>query len=354
MSDTVQQTFPVLVVIWNPVRKVWRSVRFEQAVVKATMTKSAMQAPSYDKRALFRALSLGEIPYGPCFCGSAGIFTMDVGYPMFDQKGILNALQVIRFNTCHKRECDDEARRLQTKAMAHLEQYHTVVKLCAGCGTTEGKLSKCGGCRLVYYCSKACQSDARETHAETCFEAMPQAVRLEIEYALYCWRPDRKGFVGNYYVRPVENEAAMSKTSVLASLRTIDEILDLPNGVQSLENWTRRCFCGARPISSPRVRSMELSLMMGDGNRQLTRRVLLFVAYVCQERSCMAGWSQIDKRLRNEAEEARHLVRICNKCLFVPQFTMQKCGRCMSVYYCSETCQQEDWEEHKTTCCPRE
>ena len=33
-----------------------------------------------------------------------------------------------------------------------------------------------------------------------------------------------------------------------------------------------------------------------------------------------------------------------------PLEELQKCGRCMSVYYCNKECQRNDWSLHKKTC----
>jgi len=39
--------------------------------------------------------------------------------------------------------------------------------------------------------------------------------------------------------------------------------------------------------------------------------------------------------------------RVCGLC---DSKASKKCGKCLNVRYCSETCQDQDWEEHKKTC----
>ena len=39
---------------------------------------------------------------------------------------------------------------------------------CAGCGTMEGKLCKCSGCRKVQYCSRECQGKDWKRHKPAC------------------------------------------------------------------------------------------------------------------------------------------------------------------------------------------
>ncbi len=45
--------------------------------------------------------------------------------------------------------------------------------------------------------------------------------------------------------------------------------------------------------------------------------------------------------------------RVCGYCT-IPLDHRYKCGRCRIVAYCSEACQQRNWEEHKKTCVKRE
>ena len=42
----------------------------------------------------------------------------------------------------------------------------------------------------------------------------------------------------------------------------------------------------------------------------------------------------------------------CSYCKTVPgdKVVLSKCGRCRNVFYCSKTCQKNDWEEHKKIC----
>jgi hypothetical protein len=42
--------------------------------------------------------------------------------------------------------------------------------------------------------------------------------------------------------------------------------------------------------------------------------------------------------------------KTCRTCLKERKLEMQKCSRCKKAYYCSTTCQKEDWPKHKMTC----
>ena len=47
-------------------------------------------------------------------------------------------------------------------------------KQCAHCGTTEGKLLRCRGCRTVYFCSDGCQRANWAAHKAACREVQAQ------------------------------------------------------------------------------------------------------------------------------------------------------------------------------------
>lgn len=47
-------------------------------------------------------------------------------------------------------------------------------KQCAHCGTTEGKLLRCRGCRAVYFCSAGCQRANWAAHKAACREVQAQ------------------------------------------------------------------------------------------------------------------------------------------------------------------------------------
>ena len=64
-----------------------------------------------------------------------------------------------------------------------------------------------------------------------------------------------------------------------------------------------------------------------------------------------AAWEQEEEDTRevSAAEQRR-----CDKCgRGGLSGTMQKCGRCRLVYYCSVDCQTAAWGEHKGVCAPR-
>ena len=42
------------------------------------------------------------------------------------------------------------------------------MKQCAVCGSREGKVKRCAGCRSVYYCGRSCQKAAWPTHKNFC------------------------------------------------------------------------------------------------------------------------------------------------------------------------------------------
>jgi hypothetical protein len=43
-------------------------------------------------------------------------------------------------------------------------------KECAVCGTTEGKLQRCGDCKNVYYCGREHQREDYKSHKLVCFK----------------------------------------------------------------------------------------------------------------------------------------------------------------------------------------
>ena len=46
--------------------------------------------------------------------------------------------------------------------------------------------------------------------------------------------------------------------------------------------------------------------------------------------------------------------KCCEVCGFTPSLdvSLQRCGRCKQVYYCSKACQKTDWKGHKARCVP--
>lgn len=50
---------------------------------------------------------------------------------------------------------------------------------CAHCGTAEGKLLKCRGCRVAYFCSDDCQKANWPAHKAACKQAQRQRVAAE-------------------------------------------------------------------------------------------------------------------------------------------------------------------------------
>lgn len=54
---------------------------------------------------------------------------------------------------------------------AHINMTDDDIQHCNSCGkaeTAEQSLLQCQGCRIVRYCSKACQKDAWKTHKKFC------------------------------------------------------------------------------------------------------------------------------------------------------------------------------------------
>lgn len=43
-------------------------------------------------------------------------------------------------------------------------------------------------------------------------------------------------------------------------------------------------------------------------------------------------------------------IHVCNHCELRPQNGLKLCGRCGNCWYCSRSCQIEDWNQHKTFC----
>lgn len=50
------------------------------------------------------------------------------------------------------------------------------------------------------------------------------------------------------------------------------------------------------------------------------------------------------------AKEFRDGWRVCGFCR-IQQMRMDKCGKCMGKYYCSDACQRNDWSKHRGTEC---
>lgn len=50
------------------------------------------------------------------------------------------------------------------------------------------------------------------------------------------------------------------------------------------------------------------------------------------------------------APEERH--KLCHACCKHLEGQMKRCTRCKSVWYCSQTCQKQDWPSHKGSCKP--
>ncbi|NGX31949.1 MAG: hypothetical protein K940chlam8_01336, partial [Chlamydiae bacterium] len=49
----------------------------------------------------------------------------------------------------------------------------------------------------------------------------------------------------------------------------------------------------------------------------------------------------------------KNIVKLFEKykaCSVCKKSTKNRCGVCMSVYYCGHVCQREDWKKHKKVC----
>jgi hypothetical protein len=64
------------------------------------------------------------------------------------------------------------------------------------------------------------------------------------------------------------------------------------------------------------------------------------------------GYKAAMKEIRNYAADQKHNVPDAPECALCEDSheDLKKCGRCESVRYCSEECQEEDWPEHKRVC----
>jgi hypothetical protein len=66
------------------------------------------------------------------------------------------------------------------------------------------------------------------------------------------------------------------------------------------------------------------------------------------------GKYRVDDRVVDNHKSVRQC-SYCNKIeaeerLTQPKFTLLRCGRCNSAYYCNPTCQREHWSKHKAAC----
>ena len=64
------------------------------------------------------------------------------------------------------------------------------------------------------------------------------------------------------------------------------------------------------------------------------------------------GYKAAMKKIRNYFADQKHNVPDAPECALCEDSheDLKKCGRCESVRYCSEECQEEDWPQHKRVC----
>lgn len=105
----------------------------------------------------------------PCLCGAKKVRVMASCINTFDDANVATNFRYIGIPICARAACHEAAVhymqkivRNEKKADPQYERY------CGSCKTTEGKLLKCGGCKLVYYCSVNCQRKDRNKHATIC------------------------------------------------------------------------------------------------------------------------------------------------------------------------------------------
>lgn len=54
-------------------------------------------------------------------------------------------------------------------------------KECAHCGNDQGKLKRCNGCQLVWYCNRTCQQSDWKCHQKSCKKVQQLRKRIEKE-----------------------------------------------------------------------------------------------------------------------------------------------------------------------------
>ena len=341
-------TLSLVITTWNRSNNGWTSTRVPCRLKAETLKK---KAAAIDVNEIIDSIPRGAYPplrdasTKRCFCCGQSATELRHLFTLRYEQRIATAGLLLFLETCDEAACQRAAR--DKTDQAHVCEARRLVRQCASCRKTGGKLFRCGGCELVYYCSKDCQRSHRDDHGINCIPCihplLSDAERYVVRKTYYCWRPDRRGFVAQPMVIDVTDKATAMQ---IADMK-------IPNTatVGSVIDWADRCFCGGRTIQGPHVNLCQVNMRPVGNEDAHILNVVLLAAYTCEKACCMNGCVQVMNRIFAEVQEAGWLVRVCAWCAFISERPMKKCSVCRDTYYCSPACQKADWAGHRSAKC---
>ena len=109
------------------------------------------------------------------------------------------------------------------------------------------------------------------------------------------------------------------------------------------------------------VRDLKLALRQRAGIKPSRLQLVTPEGRLCEEEdglleiwgSILAGMLDPKVLKRVLLELTLHAIVCSDVCFVCEARFARRCGRCLIVRYCSESCQMQDWSRHRKECCVR-
>ena len=181
--------------------------------------------------------------------------------------------------------------------------------VCCFCLTVANGLRKCSGCKEVYYCSRDCQAkDWKQRHKNEC--------------------QSTKNKVGKKDTLVL---SAVDRTTVEHEKNNTNEDKEMPLSMETCP------VCGI----SGQLKSCQRCLTQKYCSTQCQK-----VDWKKHKENCLIA----NKKTETEDNSSKMVepLAICSCCK--QKNTSLSCSGCNAIYYCSKSCQKQDWIKHKLSC----